>query len=106
MSPAPRRRAVAWAVLVVAHFTVTFVLVIYVFGAGMARFDSGAPATASERIASVTVSVLAFPVINGLSDLLPVSVWPRGFPWDHLLFLVNSVLWATFLMTVWTWRNK
>jgi hypothetical protein len=100
------RFVIAWAAIAAVHFAVTFILVIYLFGAGMARFDTAAPPTRVERLASLTVTVLAFPVLSGLSDLLPATVWPPGFPWDHLLFLVNSVVWATLLMAVWTWRQR
>jgi hypothetical protein len=100
-----RHRAIGWAAVAVLHFTITFALVIYVFGAGMARFDTGAPASRTERIASLFVTVLAFPVLNGLWDVLPVGVRSRGFPWDHLVFLVNSAVWATVLMALWMWRR-
>src|ERR687897_2137061 len=101
-----RHRGIVRAAVALLHFAITVGLVIYVFGAGMARFDTGAPPTRVERLASLTVTVLAFPVLNGLADLLPANVWPRGFPWDHLLFLVNSVVWATLLMAVSTWRHR
>jgi hypothetical protein len=100
------RRAVAGLVLTTGHFVLTFMLIAYVFGAGMARFDEGGAPTRAERVASVLAGVLAFPLVNGIGDLLPRNVWPMGFPFEHLLFLANSALWASAIVIAWTWRGR
>ena len=94
-----------WLGVALVHFGCTLMLVIYVFGAGMARFDDGTPASMTERIANIVVGVLASPIVNGLADLVPRSLQPRGFPCDHLLFMLNSALWATAVTTLWKWRK-
>lgn len=97
------------AVLSLALFqaTLTIALTVFVFGSNMSRWDIGAEAPASAGLANAVVSVLAMPTLP-LMNLLPKGVYPSGFPWDHMVFFANGVLWAVavlYLRRLWIQRH-
>jgi hypothetical protein len=49
----------------------------------------------------VLSGVLLFPIVEPLARLLPRSIASGGFPWEHLIFLANSLAWAVALTTLW-----
>jgi hypothetical protein len=59
------RRMVAFGLIAASHFVLTIVLVIFTFGAGMARFNTPDGPRSTETVASSVVDVLAFPVLSG-----------------------------------------
>ena len=66
-------------------------LLIFVFGSGMARFDTGGPSSLAERIAGWLLNVLAFPVVLAL-DWLP-SLRLAGL-WGYIPFVLNASIWG------------
>jgi hypothetical protein len=96
------RRMVAFGLIAASHFVLTIVLVIFTFGAGMARFDAADSPRWRETVASSAVDVLAFPV-------LPLLDRPSlRFPgvWGYVPFVVNSVVWAKAVRTIWRLRHR
>jgi hypothetical protein len=73
------------------QFIVSIVLVLYTFGAGMARFDSGAAASLPETIAGWLIASLSFPLLTAL-HLLNVGSIP-GL-WGYLVFAANAAIWG------------
>ena len=96
------RRMVAFGLIAAIHFVLTVVLVIFTFGAGMARFDTPDGPDWKETVASSLANVLAFPVLPlfdqsflrfpGLSGYVP--------------FAANSMVWAGAILTLWRWRRR
>jgi hypothetical protein len=87
--------------------TLTIALTVFVFGSNMSRWDTGAQAPASANLANAVVSVLAMPALP-LMNVLPKGVYPSGFPWDHMVFFANGVLWAIavlYLRRLWLQRH-
>ena len=96
------RRMVAFGLIAGIHFVLTLVLVIFTFGAGMARFDMPDRPHWTETVASSVVDVLVFPV-------LPLLDHPSlRFPglWGYVPFIVNSVVWAGVISTIWRLRHR
>jgi hypothetical protein len=94
-------RALVVAGVAIAHALLTVALVVYVFGAGMARFDTGGEPSFVERVASTAAGVLGFPLVTAAVALFPGPRWPHGFPYDHLLFLANGLVWALGIVALW-----
>jgi hypothetical protein len=88
--------------LAVGHAALTVVMTVFVFGSGMARFDTGDPAPLGVQIAGALVGVLAYPVLPVLA-LLPLAMQPLGFPGEHLVFLANGVIWAAAVLALRGW---
>lgn len=88
----PRTRIVLLFVAVSAsHFVTSIVLLFYVFGTGMARFDSGAPASMTESAAGWAFAVLSFPLLS-LLERMPAARFPG--PWGYVPFVANSCVWG------------
>jgi len=85
--------------LALGHTMLTISLTAIVFGSGMARFDTGAPAPTGVRLLNGLATVLAYPVLP-LVTRLPLTMRPQGFPGEHLVFLANSVIWAIGIIAV------
>jgi hypothetical protein len=94
------RRALIVGVLTLLHFLGTLALTVVAFGRGMAELDSGLPPTATGQVLDVLTKVFLFPIVNGLVTLLPRSITGAGFPVEHLLFLLNSLIWALAVLWV------
>jgi hypothetical protein len=77
----------------------TVVMTVVVFGSGMSRFDTGDPAPPGVQIASALVGALAYPVLPLLAQL-PLTMQPSGFPGEHLVFLVNGLVWAAGILAL------
>jgi len=77
----------------------TGVMTVVVFGSGMSRFDTGDPAPPGVQIASALVGALAYPVLPLLAQL-PLTMQPSGFPGEHLVFLVNGLVWAAGILAL------
>ena len=75
----------------IVHFFISRALFIWSFGLGMARFDTGQPATALERIAEGVSNALDFPVVLFVNQL-PTDRLP-GFV-GYIPFVVNSFVWG------------
>ena len=102
------RRVVTVIGLALFQAVLTIALTVFVFGSNMSRWDTGAEAPASAtNLANAVVSVLAMPALP-LVKLLPKGVYPSGFPWDHMVFFANGVLWAVavlYLRRLWLHRH-
>jgi len=77
----------------------TVVMTVFVFGSGMSRFDTGDPAPPGVQIASALVGLLTYPVLP-LVARLPLTMQPSGFPGEHLVFLVNGLVWAAGILAL------
>src|SRR5687767_14704904 len=85
------RDAILFASVTGVHFLCSVTLLLYVFGADMARFDSGLPGSAAETVAGWVLAVLSFPVLILLERLSAVR-----FPglWGYIPFAVNASVWG------------
>lgn len=96
-TPKLTRHLRTWILFVLiasAHLIATVGLLIYVFGAGMARFDTLSERTWMEAAAALLLNVLAFPLLTWLGR------WPlrlRGL-WGYAPFVANSALWALAIL--------
>jgi hypothetical protein len=75
---------------------------MYVFGAGMARFDTGAQPSWIESAAEAAFRVLSFPVF-----LIVEHENTLRFPglWGYVPVLTNSALWAAVFIAFLTRRS-
>ena len=98
------RRAVIVGLATIVHFVVSVLVLIGSFGAGMARFDTGAPPGVEERALVVVRAITLFP-LGLLASMIP----GRWFPgrWGYVPFAANSLLWGLTLGAVAprTWRS-
>ena len=88
--------------LAAGHLVATVAALVYSFGAGMSRFDTGEPASSTEIVLGHLTTVLSFPV-------LPVIARPAfDFPglWGYVPFALNSALWAGAMMVVLRWTTE
>ena len=85
------RRALLFGLLTTVHLAVTITLLVFVFGAGMSRFDTGGQPGWFEVACGRLLNLLMFP----LSMLLDNRMGQR-FPglWGYVPFVGNSALWA------------
>jgi putative ABC transport system permease protein len=85
------RDVILFASVTVIHLVSTVGLLPYVFGAGMARFDSGVPGGLTETFAGWLLIALSIPLLTVL-DRLPVL---RGSGlWGYIAFLIRIGLGA------------
>jgi len=91
------RRTVLFVLVTALHFAATIGLLLFVFGAGMSRFDAGGEPGWLEAACGHLLSVLAFPVLTILDNWTSLR-----FPgwWGYVPFVVNSALWAAALMSL------
>lgn len=84
-------------VLTAVHLVVTIGLLLFVFGAGMGRFDTGGEPAWFEALCGRLLNLLMFP----LSMLLDNRMGQR-FPglWGYVPFVANSALWAAATLGV------
>ena len=82
------------------HAASTIVLLLYVFGASMARFDSGAPASATESIARWVFAILSFPLLS-LLERMPAVRFP-GL-WGYVPVLLNASVWGLAAVVLRRW---
>lgn len=94
--------AVTVAFVTGVHFVVSVLLLLYVFGTGMARFDTGAAASFKESLAGWTFTVLSFPLLMVLERIPPAR-----FPglWGYVPFLLNASVWGVAAGLV-HWRRR
>jgi hypothetical protein len=92
------RQIVLIAFIAVGHFFLSVVLVLFTFGAGMARFDTLDGPDWTERAAFLAIDVPAFPVLH-LLDRQSVVRFP-GL-WGCVPFAANSLLSAGAIVRVW-----
>jgi hypothetical protein len=86
-----RRDAILAGAVAAIHLAASISLLVFVFGSGMARFDSGDPIAPTERIARWLLNVLAFPVVLAL-DWLPGLRF--GGLWGYIPFVLNASIWG------------
>jgi hypothetical protein len=79
------------------HVASSIVLLLYVFGAGMARFDSGAAASATESVAGWAFAILSFPVLT-LLERVPAVRFP-GL-WGYVPVVANGAIWGVAAVLV------
>ncbi len=92
--------------LALGQAVLTVVITVFVFGSGMSRFDTGDPAPPGVQIASALVSALAYPILPLVAQL-PLTMQPSGFPGEHLVFVVNGLVWATGILALRRlWRGR
>lgn len=85
-----------FGLLTAAHLVVTIGLLLFVFGAGMSRFDSGGQPGWLEAAGDRLLSVLGFPVLT-LAEGMGLRV--PGL-WGYVPFVANSALWAAAALVV------
>lgn len=86
------------------HVASSIVLLLSVFGAGMARFDSGAPASATESVARWAFAILSFPLLS-LLERMPAARFP-GL-WGYVPVVANGAIWGLAAVVVrWRWRAR
>jgi hypothetical protein len=85
-----------FGLLTAAHLVVTVGLLLFVFGAGMSRFDSGGQPGWFEAACGLLLSVLGFPMLT-LVDGMGLRV--PGL-WGYVPFVANSALWAAAALVV------
>jgi hypothetical protein len=83
------RDVILFAVVTGIHLVSTIGLMLYVFGAGMARFDSGAPAGLTETLAGWLLTGLSVPLLTVLARL---PILGGSGLWGYIPFLANSSL--------------
>ena len=85
------RRPLLFGLLTAAHLALTISLLLYVFGSGMARFDTGGQPGWFETVCGLVLTALAFPVLTLIEGNVGLS-----FPglWGYVPFVANSALWA------------
>lgn len=85
------RRTRLFFLLTALHWAVTISLLVFVFGAGMARFDTGGEAPWFEALCGRLLSVLGFPLLTFLDRAIGLR-----FPglWGYVPFVANSAIWA------------
>jgi hypothetical protein len=85
------RDVILFAFVTGIHLFSTVGLLLYVFGAGMARFDTGAPGGFTETLAGWLLTALSIPLL-AVVNRLPV-LWGYGL-WGYIPFLANASLWG------------
>jgi hypothetical protein len=87
----PKRDATLFGLVAILHLVASIALLTYVFGAGMARFDSGVPSTFPETLGDWLLNVLSFPLLLALEQSMALR-----FPGvsGYIPFLVNASLWG------------
>jgi len=92
--------AIAFVVVTVVHFALSIASLFITGGLVMSLFDDKGSAFASWA-ASLTMNILHFPVVNGLSDLMP-GLREIG----TTLFVANSVIWGIAALCLLAWRSR
>jgi hypothetical protein len=87
-------------IVALAHSALSVGLFMLVSGAGMARFDTGAPSSNAEWVLEIIVAILHAPVATLAFESVPIG-WLPGL-WGYLPLLLNSLIWA--LVLVWIAR--
>jgi hypothetical protein len=98
------RDVILFAFVAGFHFITFVCLLIYTFGAGMARFDSGAPAGLAQTLAGWLLDLLSVPLLTVLERLSELR-----FPGllGYLPFAVNASLWGIAVVVARRcWRNQ
>jgi hypothetical protein len=85
------RHARLFCLLTAVHLAVTISLLLFVFGAGMSRFDTGGEASWFEALCGRALNVLGFPLLTLVDNRMG-----QRFPglWGYVPFAANSALWA------------
>jgi hypothetical protein len=91
------RRTSLFTLLAALHFAATIGLLLFVFGAGMSRFDAGGEPGWFEAACGHLLTLLGFPVLPLLDGRTSLR-----FPglWGYVPFVANSALWAAALLSV------
>jgi hypothetical protein len=98
------RDVILFAFVAGLHFLTSVCLLVYSFGAGMARFDSGAPAGLAETLAGWLLALLSVPLLTVLERLSELQ-----FPGllGYIPFAVNASLWGIAVVAARRcWRNQ
>ena len=85
------RRPLFFGLLTAAHLALTISLLLYVFGSGMARFDTGGQPGWFETACGWLLTALAFPVLTLIKGNVGLSFPGR---WGYVPFVANGALWA------------
>ncbi len=85
------------AILSIAHFLVCMLLIVYVFGRAMTRFDTLTEPGWVDSGAGIVLGVLTFP-LNFFLEVMPAD-WLPGL-WGYIPFVLNSILWGMALFHV------
>jgi hypothetical protein len=85
----PMRDVILFASVTGIHLVSTVGLLLYVFGAGISRFDSGVPGGLTEALAGWLLTALSIPLLTLLDRL---AVLRGSGLWGYIPFLANSSL--------------
>jgi|GEM_PF-1577850 hypothetical protein len=94
-----KRKWLAIALIALVHFCLSISLLLISFGSTMERFDSGDPATFSEQIIDIGVTVLNFPLVTlALIPNFLAKYFSGAGGW--FVFIANSLLWGISIYTL------
>ena len=85
------RRPQLFGVLTAAHLALTVSLLLFVFGGGMARFDTGGQPGWFEAACGRLLTALAFPLLTLVEG--PLGQYFPGLL-GYVPFVANGALWA------------
>jgi hypothetical protein len=88
--------------LTLGHAALSFVLFMASLGSAMSRFDTGAAATAGERVLETVAEILLWPIFAPLAHWGGRNV-DALFPGvlGYVPLLLNSLLWALAIALLW-----
>jgi hypothetical protein len=81
------------------HWVLSMTLLFSAMGSTMGRMDGGGLPDLRERVVGSMLDALLFPLVQPLGRALMRFV-PRGYAWEHTIFIANSLLWAIVLVTL------
>ena len=91
-------RAIILFVAVTAiHVLTSIMLMLYVFGMVMSRFDTGAPKGAGESVMRWAFAILSFPLLT-LLERMPAARFP-GL-WGYVPVVLNAGIWGLAAVVV------
>jgi hypothetical protein len=99
----PMKRVLAILAVAVAHAVISFGLLLYVFSAGVERYDLGTGASSGQRLVEIVSNVLLAPIFY------PGVIWaPRAFrgPLGFIPLVANSLLWALGISSLWQYFRR
>ena len=87
-----------------AHFVVQLGVFVVAFSVGMRTFETMEPVGPLETVLNGVSNLLMLPLALPLVRWWPFGT-PPGFLFQHLPFLLNSLLWGVSLAYLWPWKQ-
>ena len=90
------------ALITLAHYISSWGVLFFAFGTSMGRLDDGTSPSGAEQILNGLSDILLYPLF--IPTLKLEGGWLGG--WDHVLLLVNSLLWGFGIYwLIWRFRH-